>query len=109
MKRVAKTYPITPDGRYFVVGGRLWRMSDPALSDIVRNEAVSRLMTARRAVKTALSRHDRVAERAARSRVDEAKIALGERGPVWWPDDQPDLTRRHVVSTEYAGWYEQLA
>jgi hypothetical protein len=26
-------YPATPDGRYFVLRGRLWRCSDPALSD----------------------------------------------------------------------------
>jgi hypothetical protein len=24
-------YPVTPDGRYFVVRGRLWRLSNPAL------------------------------------------------------------------------------
>jgi hypothetical protein len=24
-------YPVTPDGRYFVVGGQLWRMADPDL------------------------------------------------------------------------------
>ena len=24
-------YPVTPDGRYFVVRGRLWRCSDPSL------------------------------------------------------------------------------
>jgi hypothetical protein len=26
-------YPVTPDGRYFVVKGRLWRRADPALPD----------------------------------------------------------------------------
>nr|CUT16714.1 hypothetical protein CDS [Bradyrhizobium sp.] len=25
-------HPVTPDGRYFVVRGRLWRMSDPDLA-----------------------------------------------------------------------------
>jgi hypothetical protein len=24
-------HPVTPDGRYFVVRGRLWRMADPDL------------------------------------------------------------------------------
>jgi hypothetical protein len=24
-------HPVTPDGRYFVVGGKLWRMSNPEL------------------------------------------------------------------------------
>ena len=30
-RRLTMRYPVTPDGRYFMVRGRLWRMSDPAL------------------------------------------------------------------------------
>lgn len=26
-------HPVTPDGRYFVVRGRLWRMADPSLAE----------------------------------------------------------------------------
>ena len=31
-----KDYPHTPDGRYFVSKGRLWRTTNPALPDDVR-------------------------------------------------------------------------
>ena len=64
-------------------------------------------MDARRAV----GRAKRVgeAERAARGRVDEAKRALGERGPVWWSDGAPeDYSRCKVENTPYAGWYVPL-
>ena len=27
-----RQHPVTPDGRYFVVEGRLWRTSNPALA-----------------------------------------------------------------------------
>ena len=46
--------PTTPDGRYFVVRGRLWRATHPALPEAVRGPLVQQLMHARRAVKTAL-------------------------------------------------------
>ena len=41
-------------------------------------------------------------EREARARVHGAKIALGERGPVWWADGAPDYTRHLVANTPYA-------
>ena len=43
-----------------------------------------------------------------RARVDAAKRALGERGPVWWDDDAPDLTRHLARNTPYRDWYEAL-
>jgi hypothetical protein len=46
-------HPVTPDGRYFVVRGRLWRMANPALRDEERSEFVHGLMAARRAVRDA--------------------------------------------------------
>lgn len=46
-------HPTTPDGRYFVVKGKLWRCSNPALSDDERQHLVRVLMEARRAVKEA--------------------------------------------------------
>ncbi|WP_338026436.1 hypothetical protein [Croceicoccus hydrothermalis] len=77
-----KTDPlVTPDGRYVVVRGRLWRRSDPRLSDAQRQELVDRLMNARRAVGRAL-RCDGGNLSDARAQVDAAKTALGERGPV---------------------------
>lgn len=65
-------------------------------------------MTARREVGAALSAGDRKAERAARSYVDAAKRALGERGPVWWTDGAPDLNRRAVRLSPYAAWFDEI-
>ncbi|MEM8514987.1 hypothetical protein RCH14_004342 [Massilia sp. MP_M2] len=101
-------YPNTPDGRYFVVKGRLWRSSNPHLAPHERQQLVNRLMDARRQVGAALKAHDEAAERAARADVDAAKQALGERGPVWWTDGAPDYNRRMAVNTPYAAWYEAL-
>ncbi len=104
-----RTYPHTPDGRYFVVSGRLWRTSNPGLSPEHRQELVDQLMRARRQVGLAKKADDAEAERQARSSVDQAKRALGERGPVWWTDGAPDLNRRMVANTPYADWYAALA
>jgi hypothetical protein len=41
-------------------------------------------MSARSSVGSAKRRRDAAAERAARDRVQAAKVALGERGPRWW-------------------------
>lgn len=101
-------YPTTPDGRYFVVKGRLWRASNPELDAAQRQHLVDRLMQARRGVAAALKARDGNAERAARQAVDEAKRALGERGPVWWTDGAPDLNRTMVVNTPYAAWFAAL-
>ena len=102
-------YPVTEDGRYFVVRGRLWRMSDPGLSDDRRRELVVALMTARRAVGAARQGGDPSALAAARATVDIAKRDLGERGPVWWTDGAPDLNQRMAKTTVYADWYERLS
>ncbi len=102
-------YPTTPDGRYFVVSGRLWRASNPNLAPEERQQLVDRLMKARREVAAALKARDGNAERAARKAVDEAKRALGERGPVWWDDGAPDFNRRMVGNTPYAAWFSALS
>jgi hypothetical protein len=99
-------YPVTPDGRYFVVRGRLWRRSDPSLADTERQRLVHELMAARRAVGVAKRRDDRDGEVAARAQVNAAKVALGERGPVWWSDGAPDLNRHLVTRTDYATWFK---
>lgn len=98
-------YPVTPDGRYFVVAGRLWRCSDPHLPPARREELVRQLMTARRDVGRAKKAGDAAAERQARDAVDAAKRGLGERGPVWWDDGAPDFNRRMVKNTPYAQWH----
>jgi hypothetical protein len=95
-------YPETPDGRYFVARERLWRKTDPCLPEDERQLWVKRLMEARRAVKDASSDEVR---KAARAKVHEAKLALGERGPVWWDDGAPDETRLHPKNSSYAGWW----
>lgn len=98
-------YPITPDGRYFVARGRLWRRSDPSLTETERATQVRELMAARRAVRDAA---DDTRIRAARQRVQAAKVALGERGPVWWTDGAPDESRRHPANSHYAQWWAAL-
>jgi hypothetical protein len=103
-----KKYPGTPDGRYFVVRGRLWRTSNPALAPEKRQALVDRLMTARRQVGAARRAGDAEAERSARAAVDQAKRALGERGPVWWNDGAPDYNRKLAANTPYAAWYAAL-
>ncbi|PCC74123.1 hypothetical protein SAMN02745121_08494 [Nannocystis exedens] len=95
----------TPDGRYIVVRGRLWRAANPSLAADVREALVRALMTARRDVRRARADGDAEALRAARARVHAAKIGLGERGPVWWTDGAPDLGRHEVQGTQYAEWY----
>ncbi|WP_395443870.1 hypothetical protein [Caulobacter sp. UC70_42] len=97
--------PVTPDGRYLVVRGRLWRTSNPDLSPQRRQALVDVLMDARRAVRTALARDDPTALAQARAQVDAAKVGLGERGPVWWTDGAPDLNRHMARTTAYAEWF----
>lgn len=86
--------------------GRLWRTSDPALDPAERERLVGELMAARRAVRD--GRGDPAALLTARARVDAAKRALGERGPVWWDDGAPDLNRRLAANTPYAAWFAAL-
>ena len=80
----------------------MWRASNPALPEAERQRLVDRLMDARRAVAAAKRAKDAAAESAARVQVDAAKIALGERGPVWWDDGAPDYNRHLVKNMPYA-------
>ncbi len=103
--RMTMKYPMTPDGRYFVVDGRLWRRSNPMLEKSERDRLVQELMLARRAIHDATTTAQRTL---ARKQVDKIKRALGERGPVWWTDGEPDYNCRMVANTPYASWYAQL-
>lgn len=76
-----KTAETTPDGHYLIINGRKWRASDPSIPPKLRQELVDELMAARRAVKTG--------ESDARVRVNDAKLALGERGQAWWEAREP--------------------
>ena len=102
-------HPTTPDGRYLVVRGRLWRTTNPTLAADERERLTRALMDARRAVGAAKRAGDATAERRARRAVDAAKVALGERGPVWWSDGAPDYTRHLARNTPYAEWWAALA
>ena len=100
--RVRADYSATPDRRYFVVRGRLWRLSNPALDAATHEQLVGELMAARRAVRDANAPRERIA---ARGRVDAAKRGLGERGEVWWQDGAPDYNHQLAVDTPYADWF----
>ncbi len=102
-------HPVTPDGRYFVVRGRLRRCSNPVLTAADRSRLVAELMAARRGVADARRAGDEAALAAARATVDAAKHALGERGAVWWTDGAPDYNRHLARNTPYAAWYAELA
>lgn len=103
---LTKLPPRTPDGRYLVVRGRLWRAANPHLDPIERQQLVDRLMKARRAVRSQAA--DAGALKRTRDEIDAVKRALGERGPVWWTDGAPDLNRRMARNTTYAAWYASL-
>ena len=79
----------TPDGRYVVINGRRWRATDPDIPEERRAELNKALMAWRREVRRARGTDD---EPAARSGVQAAKVALGERGTPWW--EQSDSERQ---------------
>ncbi|NYG57366.1 hypothetical protein BJ980_000289 [Nocardioides daedukensis] len=81
----------TPDGHYLVIDGRRWRASDPGIPDALRQELVDELMAARRAVRTQGDE--------ARPRVNDAKVALGERGRAWWEQPTEDESAERIAAT----------
>jgi hypothetical protein len=70
------------DDHYFVVKGRRWRKTDPNIPEKLRAELVKELMAARRIQD--------------RSRVQDAKVALGERGPKWWEEPSDAAVRKRL-------------
>jgi hypothetical protein len=95
----------TPDGRYLVVRGRLWRTANPRLPDELRQTLVARLMHLRRALRGQGNIQDGNA--ALRAELHEIKVKLGERGPVWWSDGQPDWNRHLIKNTPYGPWFAE--
>lgn len=85
--------------------GRLWRATNPDVPEAKRERLVGELMAARRGVRVA--KDDPAALASARAAVDAAKVALGERGPVWWSDGAPDYNRKLARGTPYAEWAAQ--
>jgi hypothetical protein len=87
------------------VRGRLWRLADPSLPEERKHALIEQLMDARRGLRGNSSAEQRLDFR---RRVDEAKRALGERGPVWWQDGAPDYNRKLAKNTPYADWFANL-
>ncbi|GAB3247869.1 hypothetical protein [Kineosporia babensis] len=95
---------LTPDGHHVLIKGRKWRATDPELPEEVGAVLRKELMSARRAVGAALKAENTEAERAARDRVQRAKVALGERGTPWWEQDSDDRkTRWEPLYRELSG------
>ena len=87
------------DERYLTINGRRWRRSDPAIPEKLRAELVAELMDARRAVGAGQRAGDDVATKQARARVQDAKVALGERGRAWWEErDEAALAQRAMAA-----------
>jgi len=86
-----KDHPHTADGRYLVARGVLKRCTDPTLDDTARRKAIKKLMQAR------MSKDQQA--------VLVAKIELGESGPVWWDDGEPDYSGKHPTDTPYRDWW----
>ncbi|MDM7887796.1 biopolymer transporter Tol [Curtobacterium sp. RHCJP20] len=79
-----------PDDHFFVVDGRRWRRTDPALPEELAAALRSHLGRGRNAVRTAKRVGDDEALAAARQRNGLAKHGLGERGPEWWTRPEAD-------------------
>jgi hypothetical protein len=89
---------VTPDGRYVIVKGRLWRCTNPSLALEIKTILVNELMQTRREKGIAMRRDDIAGRDAARQRINEIKQQLGERSPVWWSDGAPDWNQ-HMAKT----------
>jgi len=111
----------TDDERFIVVDGRRWRATDPGIPERLRAELVKELMAARRAVRDAKKAsatgpsseaatpdededpdEDKDKDEpmaAARTRVQDAKVALGERGDPWWDALTPEGLDQRLAAT----------
>ena len=90
---------VTPDGRYVVIEGRRWRASDPTIPDARRAELTRALMAWRREVRRTKGTDG---ARAARTGVQAAKVALGERGTPWWEQTADERRARWEAGLEQA-------
>ena len=89
----------TEGGRWIVVNGRRWRATDPGIPEPLRQELVNALMAGRRAVAAAHRIDDDRAEKLARAAVNDAKVALGERGEPWWEPPSEEGWRARAQAT----------
>lgn len=84
-----------PKTAFIIVNGRRWRTNDPSIPDNFRQELVNELMAARRAVRDA---KNQIEVRRSRRRVNDAKVALGERGHAWWLPPTPAATNSRITA-----------
>ncbi|HVE62382.1 MAG TPA: hypothetical protein VNB94_01080 [Mycobacteriales bacterium] len=97
----------TPDGHHVVIEGRRWRATDPSIPDPVLRSLRHDLASARGTVGAAMRAGDDERERAARRRVQVAKVGLGERGTPWW--EQSPAQRQQRWTTALAVLRDQNA
>lgn len=90
----------TDDGRHFVIDGRRWRATDPAIPQERRAELTHVLMAWRREVRRTKGTP---AERASRDGVQATKVALGERGTPWWEQSQEEREARWSAAVPRPG------
>ncbi len=98
----------TPDGRYTVIQGRLWRAANPSLAAAAKVRYIRELLNGRRALKSAKAAGDEDAIAAARQLIAAAQVGLGERGKVWWKDGAPDYNRTLAKNSPYADWFSSV-
>lgn len=85
------------DDHFVVIDGRRWRATDPSIPAAFLSELVNELMDARRAVGRVIRAEGDPSDQ--RGRVDDAKVALGERGEPWWLDPTEEGQRRRIGAT----------
>jgi len=83
--------------RWTVIDGRRWRATDPAVPKPFETELVHELMDARREVGAGGRAEDEGRVAAARARVHDAKVALGERGEPWWDEPSSEGLRERLA------------
>jgi len=84
----------------------LHRCTNPELPDAERRALIKRMMQGRMALQKANTDAEFLE---AKALVHAAKVALGERGPVWWDDDANDYSGCDLLDTPYADWWRSLS
>lgn len=77
--KTEKSFLETPDGRYTVVRGRLWRKTNPQLPEDEKKRLVADLVSARRAVKESAGGEGRLREAGRLSTPRSSVWASGDR------------------------------
>lgn len=94
-------HPVTPDNRYFVVRGRLWRMAIPCSTRTKKPSSF--VVSCEHAAPSVMRRSLQIATPKSRCITRSmTSSALRERGEVWWNDGAPDLNRHMVKNTREA-------